>query len=151
MRRTLLAGGAALILAAAAFTTSVTSASAQNRGGDPAGHVGGTPGRGAAPAFRGGNSAPRGGMNNAGPRAGVTGNAYRGGIAPGQSRNFTQGGQRHVGRTRVARGHHRGAPFVGFGAPYHAYGYAYDDDCYQTQRVWTRNGWKYVRVDVCDE
>ena len=39
----------------------------------------------------------------------------------------------------------------GFAPNFYDYPGYYYDDCYQLRRVWTDFGWRYVRVDVCDD
>jgi hypothetical protein len=109
-------------------------------------------------AFRGGGGIQF--RNGAGMQARVGGNtgninAFRGQVGGNQFRGVNPG-NRHFAQGRPFR---HGRSIVRFGAPYlyDDYGYypynsyGYDDECYDTRRVWTNAGWRYAQVYVCDQ
>jgi hypothetical protein len=173
MQRALLSTAAAVILAVA----SITPAGAQHKGGGsggggaspggvahsaPSAGGGGSAFRGGGTQFQGGGMQFRGGGGMQFRGGGNAGNmnAFRGQVGGNQfravspaSRNFAQG---HFAQTRPFR---QGRSVVRFGAPffYDDYGYypyssyGYDDECYETRRVWTDAGWRYAEVYVCEQ
>jgi hypothetical protein len=176
MKRVVLATGAALLLAFAGLTTSITAADAQKGpnagggGGAPAARGGGGGGGGGAPAARGGGG---GGPNiGGGFRSGGGGSFRSGGVSPQFGGGAVNGGRfagrgpnsgaavggrvyNHNGGRHFARRHFRGGPgFYAYGGGYYDDYYpgysSYDDDCYETQRVFSRGAWRLVRVYVCE-
>jgi hypothetical protein len=177
MTRTLLVTAAALMLTAASITTASAaprgggashagSPGGFSRGGMPSGgfarsapSFSGPSFRSSAPSFRASAPSFRGPAQIAAPQfRGGNVQAFRGPVPGGNQFRGVVPGNRIAG-IRQFRG---GRPIVRLGAPgfYSDYGYPdgyYDDSylnedsCYQTQQVWTRTGWRYVPVYVCDE
>lgn len=139
----------AAVAAIGAFSPSLALA----RGGG-GGHGGGFGGGG----FHGGGFG--GGGFRSGGFAGVNG-ARSFAAVPGARFAGVQGhGTGHFGHGRHGHYRHFSPFFAGFGGPYYGYGdnYYYDDyadgypygnNCYELQRVHTRYGWRWQRVDVC--
>jgi hypothetical protein len=81
--------------------------------------------------------------------------AFRGHVRVSPRRGVVIRSGRYRGRRYVVRRGRRHYPYValGFGLPYlgyYGYPYDYDDDCYALGRVWTRYGWRYTWLYVCD-
>jgi len=132
--RAWLARSAAALLATAAFALSASEAGARDdRHGSYARH-------GDGPSFRGPRYAPRHVEGGGAPR-------FKSGGPPAQLYD-------HGGNKRHAQPHPRFRPGVTFATPYgyepNVYVPSYaDNECYVWQPAMTRQGWRYMWINVC--